>query len=995
MKSTRSTLALLSATSILALAAATTSFAQDGAAAPAAEDDTETVVVTGIRASQKRAVSIKRDAIQVVDAISSEDIGKFPDATISDSLQRIPGVQVRREAGEAGAINIRGLPQVATFLNGEAFLGANSITNVQPNFGDIPSQLMMGAEVYKSATATQLGAGITGTVNLKTWKPFDFQDGLTVAAAVEGAYGSMTEEWEPSANGLISWRNDTFGVLLSVAKSDTTAANSYNGMNGNFGWAGKAGESWAFTQAVFDPVTGRVNNGLAFSTGDQNGDGDTNDSFISYQGWKAMDKVTKRDRTGVNLAAEWRIADGVKLNGEYFYTEQTQLNNEVGLVAESKWSAWGWFTPLKTTDLGYQDLFSVQSALYNVQRISSYTEVARFDSESQNLSLTLTYDKGGKLRYKARYLTAKAEQANTNAYIDATLADQRQWGAGFGYYPGSATPIATAPNGYSGLVPITVNNPGNGAAISFSGFDAARFGDLDNYAIDAISSENNYDRSADMNIFRFDGNYAFADDVTFDFGYRRSERSVDNLAYDYLSPLYKDQSTAGPQNPGGNGCLVKWKASDVVLNQSSACTAGDGTNFYTALAPTTLASLGSGVYMPISSFGDASGIPSGYGINPEALENPFAYVNGKFPGTVRWSNPGGSYGVDLTQSMTYLQMNLNGELVLPFKANFGVQIVDTDLSVQQNLISPVSGQYGAAAADAGDVITNRSFTDVLPSFNAVADINDSMKVRVGYSKNMTLLDLEQWGGAKSLSYALDTNLNFIVIGGSESGNPTLDPWRSTNYDISFEWYNAPGSMLSVGAFYVEVESFVVSGSRQSLEQDQTGGGSRIVTLSTPSQGEGGVLKGLEFNAKQAFTYLPGFWSNFGIDANYTYSPSTRPGKDLSGDDLEFPDNSKHQTNLAIWYQNGPLQARIAHNYRSRRLASQNLLWGTQGLNLYQAPTEYVDASVSYEFTPGMTAYLQASNITEEKETYYMQWENQQAYQNIYERRVMIGLRAKF
>jgi TonB-dependent receptor len=993
-KITRSPGALLSAVSLLAITVATSTFAQEAPAPAATASDVETVVVTGIRASQKRAVSIKRDAAQVVDAISSEDIGKFPDATISDSLQRIPGVQVRREAGEAGAVNIRGLPQVATFLNGEAFLGANSITNVQPNFGDIPSQLMMGAEVYKSATASQLGAGITGTVNLKTWKPFDLQKGLTVAGAVEGTYGNQTKEWEPTANGLISWRNDKFGVLLSVAKSDTTAANSYNGLNGDYGWAGKAGESWAFTQAVYDPATGKVNNGLAFSTGDQNGDGDTNDSFIAYQGWKAMDKQTRRDRTGVNLAGEWRINESFKLNAEYFHTEQTQWNNEVGLVAESKWSSWGWFKPLKTTDVGYQDLFSVQSALYNVQRISSYTEVSRFDSESDNFSLTLNYDNGGKLRYKARYLNAEAEQTRTNIYIDATLADQRQWGAGLGYYPGSSTPVATAPNGYSGLVPITVNNPGDGAAISFEGFDAARFGNLNNYAVDAISSENNYDRSADLEIFRFDGNYAFADDIDFDFGYRRLDRSVDNQAYDYLSPLYKAQSSAGPQNPGGNGCLVKWKASDVVLNQASACTAGDGTNFYTALAPTPLASLGSGVYMPISSFGDAAGIPSGYGINPEALSDPFGFVNGKFPGTVRWNNPGGSYGVDLTQSMSYLQMNLKGELVLPFKANFGVQIVDTDLTVQQNLVG-AGGQYGASAADAGDTITSRSFTDVLPSFNVVADLNDSMKIRFGYAKNMTLLDLEQWGGAKSLTYALDTNGEFTVRGGSENGNPNLNPWRSTNYDVSFEWYNAPGSMLSVGAFYVEVESFVTSGSRQSLELDQTGGGSRVVTLTTPVQGAGGVLKGLEFNAKQAFTYLPGIWSNFGIDANYTYSPSTRPGKDLSGDDLEFPDNSKHQTNLALWYQNGPLQARVAYNYRSRRLVSENLLWGTPGLNLYQSPTEYVDASVSYEFRPGLTAYLQGSNLTEEKETYYMQWENQQAYQNLYERRVTVGLRAKF
>ncbi len=85
------------------------------------------------------AVNTKRNALSIVDAISAEDIGKLPDVTISDSLQRITGVQIRRSAGEGSAINIRGLPQVLTMLNGESYLGAGSVTSVQPDVGDIPS----------------------------------------------------------------------------------------------------------------------------------------------------------------------------------------------------------------------------------------------------------------------------------------------------------------------------------------------------------------------------------------------------------------------------------------------------------------------------------------------------------------------------------------------------------------------------------------------------------------------------------------------------------------------------------------------------------------------------------------------------------------------------------------------------------------------------------------------------------------------------------------
>src|SRR5690554_6338033 len=172
------------------------------------EATVEEVVVRGVRAAQETAVNIKRDANSVVDAISAEDIGKLPDVTIADSLQRIPGVQIRRSAGEGSSINVRGLPQVVTQLNGEQYLGANSVVSTQPNFGDIPSQLFKGADVYKSSVASLGNTGITGTVNLKTYRPFDFDEGFTAAGGVEAQYGTETEETDPSINGLINWQND-------------------------------------------------------------------------------------------------------------------------------------------------------------------------------------------------------------------------------------------------------------------------------------------------------------------------------------------------------------------------------------------------------------------------------------------------------------------------------------------------------------------------------------------------------------------------------------------------------------------------------------------------------------------------------------------------------------------------------------------------------------------------------------------------------------------
>ena len=116
---------LLAATSLATFGMASGASAQDAAATPAdsaAPAGGDEIVITGIRGSQERAVAIKREATSVVDSISAEDIGKLPDVTISDSLQRIPGVQILRSAGEGSTINIRGLPQVVTLMNGELSL---------------------------------------------------------------------------------------------------------------------------------------------------------------------------------------------------------------------------------------------------------------------------------------------------------------------------------------------------------------------------------------------------------------------------------------------------------------------------------------------------------------------------------------------------------------------------------------------------------------------------------------------------------------------------------------------------------------------------------------------------------------------------------------------------------------------------------------------------------------------------------------------------------
>lgn len=929
------------------------------------------ITVTGIRAAQQRAIDIKRNAAQIIDSISAEDIGKLPDVTISDSLQRVPGVQIRREAGEGSAVNVRGLPQVTTLLNGEQYLGANSITNVQPNFGDIPSQLFSGVDVIKSPTADLLNGGTTGTVNLRTRRPMDLNEGFSASFAAEAAYGDGKGDTEPLANALVGWRNEKFGGLLSVSYGDVTQANYYNGLQGNSGWTGLPGESAAWP---------------GDAAGDVNGDGDTNDQFISFQGHTAFNKFTERERLGVNASFQVELTDDVRLTADAFFTDQTQFDRTAGFAAEDKWQRWEWWTPLQSTDTGSangtSEINTTQAFLLDTRRLKSYSDLARTESSSQNINLQLEFGSAeDAFSGTLRALKGKARQNRVNSYADIDLSNGTQWGLTTNYYPGGTQ--NPYPNGYAGFPQITADYTGE--HVRFSGIPDI-VGDLDAYSIGALSSENNFDRDADLTALRFDTKYHLNDAVTIDAGLRFSSRGAKNLAYDYLAPFY------------GPGCLVKWKATDVVLNGGGidgACTAGDANSgalqYYTALGRTPLSQFGDDV-IQVTDFGGVGGVPAMYSLDPAAMDNPRAFHDALFPGNVKVSNPGGSYLVDVDQQTAYLQGNYVGEG--KFHANFGLRMVKTRLDVTQNNVGAPQ-PYGAANVDAGDTVTRREFNDYLPAVNLSYDFTDTLKLRGAFAKTMTMLDLEQWGGALTPSYAISNaeGGRFIVIGANSNGNPALDPWRSKNFDLSLEWYAGEQTLVSAALFYVDIASFIERGTVPMALPDQDGVVRRTVNVNTNVQGDGGKLKGVELGLKHAFT--EGWLNNFGVDANYTYSPSKSGKKDLVGDDVPFQDNSVHQANLALWYQGDKLQARIAHNYRSKRAVALDQVWGTPGMTLYQQPTNYIDASVSYDLSPDFTVYLQGSNLTDEYEDYYFQWGNQYAFQNIYERRLLLGVRARF
>ncbi|MGB3627024.1 MAG: TonB-dependent receptor, partial [Henriciella sp.] len=231
---TRTLYGVISSVSLIALA-------QGAFVAQAQEAETEdaearlsTVTVTGFRGSLAQALDVKRESTGVVDAIVAEDIADFPDLNLAESLQRIPGIAIDRQAGEGRRITVRGLGGDFTRIrvNGMEALSTSGGSDASGgtnrsrafDFNTFAAELFNEIVVRKSQSASIEEGSLGANVELKTAQPFDYEAGFTGAVSVQGLYNDLIEETSPRLAALGSYRNadGTFGALLSVAYSDRT-----------------------------------------------------------------------------------------------------------------------------------------------------------------------------------------------------------------------------------------------------------------------------------------------------------------------------------------------------------------------------------------------------------------------------------------------------------------------------------------------------------------------------------------------------------------------------------------------------------------------------------------------------------------------------------------------------------------------------------------------------------------------------------------------------
>lgn len=955
----------------------------------AQQSDAEEIVITGIRGSLTRAVDVKREAASVVDSISAEDIGKLPDTTIADSLQRVTGVQIRRSAGEGSTISVRGLPQVSTQLNGESFLSPGSITKQQPDFTDIPAELLAGVDVLKSSEAKTLSGGVAGTINLKTRRPLDSKEGWTFAGSAEATDGSFTDEPGSRVSGFAGFKEEDFGAIFTVSRSESTLANFRYGMFSDWWFRGLHEDGKTYWPG-FDPAK------------DLNGDGDKNDSVFSTVDYGVTNKSSERERTGASASFQYKPNDKLELIGDVFYTKLDKYDRTNGVVADNAWSEWDWINPIQQTNRGVavggtanMDFITTSNVDLYAPRVTAKAESQVEKQDSVNINLQANYEFSDTFKGSARYLHADASHDHTGNFADAFITSGQQHGL-FSSTAGVKTWVNPGgeynPANPKGRILVHAKMSGDHPTFTYP----KGFGDnISKYSLVSTFSEHNFDNEASLDVLRFDGVLTFEQDNSLEFGYRYGTRDISTRDYDLAAPFTRNNKDGVPVT-----AYAKWKD----IGGGISGQVGDDT-IGRSLPFSDLQKMG--YIHTVSDFGPSSDGNSYYFINPEVMDDAMKFQNSLYPGNIEVTNWNRSYELIEDTHTAYVQANIAGEFGVPYKANLGLQVIQTLLDITNYGSSPVQSVdvngktfnaiMGTPTPKFNTFKTRRDDLDFLPRFNLSFDITDDQKLRLSYTKTLTQLDGNDLGLGTTYTTNYNSSLNtFQVVNGASDGNPLMKPWRADNYDVSYEWYFNDVGLLSFGLYRLDIKSFINTINTKRYGIPDLDGVVRNDGIDFRQKGnvDGGVLQGFEIGYQQAYDFLPGIFSGLGSSINYTYSDSENADKDFYGKTLPMGENSKNSVNAILWYQKDGWQARLAYNYRSERYLGRSWNDGSPAA-WWSAPTSYVDASVSYDINDNFTVYLQGTNITEEYEDTYMQWKDVMVNQNIYEARYTLGVRAKF
>jgi iron complex outermembrane receptor protein len=446
---------LMTAYAVPAMAQNTVESPPAGAATDPLSAPMPTVEVTGIRKSIRSAEEIKRDSIQVVDSINADDIGKFPDRQAGDALQRVAGVQVGRDRGETSTVIIRGLPDVATTLDGNEIFTA---TGRRLSYQDLPVQSIGGLDVYKSATANQFEGGIAGAINVRLRAPFDFKE-LTATGYVEDrrtkteGSSATSAKNNPGGGFLVSNRWQTgvgeMGLLFDVAYNKDHWAYPVQ-------WTDRPDRLFSVSP---DGTATRLNDDQPIAPlkpGDRLGE---------LPNIGGIYNAGDRDRSSVHAAYQWKISPTLEASAQYLGTGYHGRSNVDYIMSIVTWAP-----KLSNVVLAPEGSYckTPQGMICPIQAASA--PAARFGGPYDWDPYTATSTWGVKEHTNTHYLNlglqyrdgpwqvvSSAAYTRSKFVNDTMIVDQQIPGA-------SSSVYSTGADGHGGF--NTVTTPTSGAALS-------------------------------------------------------------------------------------------------------------------------------------------------------------------------------------------------------------------------------------------------------------------------------------------------------------------------------------------------------------------------------------------------------------------------------------------------------------------------------------------------------------------------------------------------
>jgi TonB-dependent receptor len=918
--------------------------AQPAEAASDSETDQSTevdeVVVTGFRQSYANAIAAKRREVSITDGISSDGLGRFPDLNVGEALQRIPGVQLNREAeGRNATINLRGLPGEYSRLtmNGVAF--AEPILRESAPLGAFNSDIFSAIVVNKSPLADAQSGGLSGNVDLQIARALGRTDGGFTKAAVE--YNELGETTSPAATigynhhftddfaafGVLAYRQENF-------RRDSILFNSYA----------------AFTPAQAEANAGLLGSYYARSAACPSCTGTTSTAGVLYDAQhRQYVRLNEGELVTGAVGAEWRVANDAKIGLTGFYSDRNLPNTAQYLLITSN-NLTSRLTantaPVRMAD----GRFVVEDFSFSNPDMTSSSRA--FSQHQKVMGINLTGDwENDDWRVAAIGALSQAENDSVEISVDFQTLQTAAGNGVTGRLVTGGDDIARhiqtlAPNPVFTTAGISTGVwGGTGAAGAF--FDNA------NVALR-------------RNRFNFQGTQTFGTNQLFagkvdvermldgplsavqvGIGYESSEFDaegyriiayglpIQNVTPDFLqtAPFATDFMGGSGGNPTQN-----WQIVDLERAIS-------------ALRPVTV-------------FPGGELSPTGYNIN---YANNAYQLDNFTNRTDLWS--------------TYAQLKYDFDLGgVTLRGNAGlryeVAVNEIDALTRVSLTNVIG-----VPSDFRSRTYSQDYDKLLPSFILLADITDDFVIRAAAYKSYVRPQPLQFSPSTVVS-APNNGVYSVTL-----GNPNLKPYDAESFDISAEWYNRADSIVSLAGFQKEITGLIATITDPTKLCPADGGGLGIGTLringdrcesSLTYTDVGGVtqpflvaasgftnqpnpitVRGVELNVQQSLDFLPGLWSHFGGGFNYAYT--TISGKTLTGADATLPGVSEHNVNLVGYYETDKYGVRLVYNWRNAYdLASTASFTGAA--RQVRARGQ-LDLSASYNINDFVSVSFDAYNLT--------------------------------